>query len=77
MKRRDVTPDALRQAAMRSTRASAALENRAVPAGTVRSDRVEQFLADRKKRSEQASSPETNAVTAAESGDQIGDQKPS
>ncbi|GAB3613712.1 hypothetical protein [Humibacter ginsengisoli] len=47
MKRKEITVEALRRAAMRSTRASAALENRSVPAGTVRSERVERFLAAR------------------------------
>lgn len=51
MKRKDVTHEALRRAAMRSTRESAALENRSVPEGTVRSERVERFLAARAQRS--------------------------
>lgn len=50
MKRKNVTIEALRRSAMRSTRASAALENRAVPAGTSRSERVERFLAARKQK---------------------------
>lgn len=47
IKRKDVTPEALRGAAMRSTRASAALEGRSVPDDYVRSDRVKRFLAER------------------------------
>ncbi len=50
MKRKNVTMEALRRSAMRSVRASAALENRAVPAGTPRSARVERFLAERKQK---------------------------
>lgn len=48
MKRKDVTREALHRAALRSTRASAALENRSVPVGVTRSERVERFLAARK-----------------------------
>lgn len=47
MKRKNVTIEAIRSSAMRSTRASAALENRAVPTGKPRSERVEVFLAGR------------------------------
>ena len=47
MKRKDVTLEALHRAALRSTRASAALENRSVPVGVTRSERVERFLAAR------------------------------
>ena len=50
MKRKDVTREALHRAAQRSTRASAALENRSVPVGVSRSERVERFLAARKQR---------------------------
>ncbi|MCJ1700927.1 hypothetical protein MT356_14490 [Rathayibacter festucae] len=50
MKRKDLTAEALRRAAERSTRASAALENRSVPTDAVRSDRVTRFLAARKPR---------------------------
>lgn len=50
MKWKDISAEALRRAATRSTRDSAALENRAVPTGTPRSERVEQFLAERKKK---------------------------
>lgn len=49
MKRKNVTHEALRRAAMRSTRASAALENRSVPVDAARSERVERFLAVRKQ----------------------------
>lgn len=45
--RKNVSPDALRRAVERSTRASAALERRAVPAGHVRSDKAAGFLAAR------------------------------
>lgn len=47
MKRKNVTSEALRRAAIRSTRASAALENRAVPSGLPRSEAVDRFLASR------------------------------
>ncbi len=50
MKRKDVTREALHRAALRATRASAALENRSVPVGVTRSERVERFLAARKQR---------------------------
>lgn len=48
---RTVNKDALRRAVARSTKASAQLERRTVPAGFVRSERVERFLAERRKRS--------------------------
>ncbi|WP_167133034.1 hypothetical protein [Paramicrobacterium chengjingii] len=48
MKRKNVTSEALRRAAIRSTRASAALENRSVPDGVTRSETVDRFLASRK-----------------------------
>jgi hypothetical protein len=51
MKRRNVTAEAIRRSAMRSTRSSAALENRSVPVDSKRSDRVERFLVSREKRS--------------------------
>lgn len=50
MKRKNVTMDVLCRIAMRSTRASAALENRAIPEDMVRSDRVELFLARRRQK---------------------------
>lgn len=50
MKRKNVTREALHRAALRSTRASAALENRSVPVGVTRSERVERFLVARKQR---------------------------
>lgn len=50
MKRKNVTRETLRPAAMRSTRASAALETRSVPVGAVSSERVERFLAVRAQR---------------------------
>lgn len=48
---RTVNKDALQRAVARSTKASAQLERRTVPAGFVRSERVERFLAERRKRS--------------------------
>lgn len=50
MKRKDVTMDVLRRSVMRSTRASAALENRVVPVNKPRSERVERFLANRPQK---------------------------
>lgn len=47
---RTVNKDALQRAVARSTKASAQLERRTVPAGFVRSERVERFLAERRKR---------------------------
>lgn len=47
---RTVNKDTLRRAVARSTKASAQLERRTVPAGFVRSERVERFLAERRKR---------------------------
>lgn len=52
MKRRNVTAEAIRRSAMRSTRASAALENRSVPVDSKHSDRVERFLVSREKRAQ-------------------------
>lgn len=50
-RRRDVAKDAVKRAAVRSTKASAKLEERVVPAGFVRSSSVERFLAGRQQRS--------------------------
>lgn len=50
MERRVVKIDAVRRSVMRSTKASAQLEGRAVPAGFVRSERVERFLEERRQR---------------------------
>lgn len=50
MKRKEITLEAIRPAVIRSTRASAALENRAVPADALPSKRVDQFLASRRQR---------------------------
>jgi hypothetical protein len=50
-KGRLVTRDAIKRFALRSTRASAQLERRAVPAGFVRSPQVERFLAERRPQS--------------------------
>lgn len=47
-KERVVTKEAVKRFASRSTRASAQLERRAVPAGYVRSAKVERFLAERR-----------------------------
>jgi hypothetical protein len=46
-----VSRDAIKRFAKRSTKASAALERRAVPAGYVRSARVEKLLARRSSKS--------------------------
>ena len=51
MKRRVVNKEAVKRFAVQSTKASAQLERRDVPAGYVRSDRVERFLAERQHRS--------------------------
>jgi hypothetical protein len=45
-----VNKEAVKRSAIRSTKASAKLEGRTVPAGYVRSERVERFLAERRKR---------------------------
>lgn len=50
MKRRVVSKAAVKRAAVRSTKASAKLERRVVPATFVREARVERFLADRRQR---------------------------
>jgi hypothetical protein len=49
MKRKNVTREALRRAALRAAKASAELERRGVPAGYVRSEKVERFLAARRQ----------------------------
>jgi hypothetical protein len=46
---RIVDKEAVKRAVVRSTTASAELERRLVPAGFVRSPRVEQFLAERRR----------------------------
>ncbi len=51
MERRVVNKEAVKRSVVRSTKASAQLERRTVPAGYVRSERVERFLADRHKPS--------------------------
>jgi hypothetical protein len=51
VKRRVVTKDAVKRFALRSTKASAQLERRAVPVGYVRSAQVERILAERQPRS--------------------------
>jgi hypothetical protein len=48
--RHAVTKDVVKQIALRSTKASAKLEDRAVPAGYVRSAAVKRFLAERQQR---------------------------
>jgi hypothetical protein len=50
MERRVVTKDTIRRLAVRSTEASARLERRVVPAGFVRSPKVEKFLAARRSQ---------------------------
>lgn len=50
MERRVVNKEAVKQSAIRSTKASAQLERRTVPAGFVRSERVERFLAERRQQ---------------------------
>jgi hypothetical protein len=50
MKRRVVDKEAVKRAVVRSAKASAELERRTVPAGFIRSERVERFLADRRQR---------------------------
>lgn len=45
-----VTKESVKQFAIRSTKESAKLERRALPPGYVRSERVEQFLAERRQR---------------------------
>jgi TnpA family transposase len=49
-RRHIVTKDTVKRAAARSTKASAQLENRVIPAGFVRSSTVQRFLAARKPR---------------------------
>ena len=48
MKKRVVDVTVIRRAAERSTRESASLERRVVPAGYVRSESVERYLAERR-----------------------------
>lgn len=50
MERRVVSRDAVKRFAVRSTKTSAQLERRTVPAGYVRSERIERFLAERRQR---------------------------
>lgn len=50
VERRTVTKETVKQFAIRSTKESAELERRTVPAGHVRSERVERFLAERRQR---------------------------
>jgi hypothetical protein len=50
MEPRVMAKQAIRRFAVRSTKASALLERRAVPAGFVRSPKVEKFLAERKSK---------------------------
>lgn len=50
VERRVVSKEAVKRSAVRSTKASARLERRTVPAGYVRSARVEQFLAERRRQ---------------------------
>lgn len=50
MELRVVNEEAVKRSAVRSTKASAQIERRTVPAGFVRSQRVEKFLAERRQR---------------------------
>lgn len=50
MERRVVSQEAVKRSVVRSTKASAQLERRTVPAGYVRSARIEQYLAERRQR---------------------------
>ena len=50
VERRVVTKEVMKRFAVRSTKTSAQLERRAVPAGYMRSERVERFLAERLQR---------------------------
>ena len=50
MERRNVSKEALKRAVARSTKASAQIARRSLPAGYVRSARVERFLAERRQR---------------------------
>ena len=74
MKKKDITPEAIRRWAERSTRASMALEGRVVPEDYVRSEGVERLLAERRRR---LAASQTGHDESPKTGDQIGDQKPS
>lgn len=50
METRGVSKETIRQFAVRSTKESAKLEGRTVPAEHVRSERVQRFLAERRQR---------------------------
>jgi hypothetical protein len=50
MKKRTIDRVAIKRAASRSTRDSASLERRVVPAGYVRSEKTERYLAERRQR---------------------------
>jgi hypothetical protein len=50
MERRAVTRDVIEREAKRSTKASAAIEGRTVPAGFQRSAKVQRFLDERQPR---------------------------
>lgn len=50
MERRAVTREVIMREATRSTKASAAIEGRTVPAGFVRSAKVQKFLDERQPR---------------------------
>jgi len=49
MKRKDITREAIRRSSVRAAAASVAIENRTVPVGYVRTERVERLLAARKQ----------------------------
>ncbi|WP_454293729.1 hypothetical protein [Salana multivorans] len=49
MKRKDITQEAIRRSSVRAAVASVAIENRSVPVGYVRTERVERLLVVRKQ----------------------------
>jgi hypothetical protein len=51
VERRIVNKESVKRFAVQSTKASAQLERRSVPAGYIRSTKVERFLAERQPRS--------------------------
>jgi len=51
VERRVVNKETVKRFAVQSTKASAQIERRSVPAGYVRSPKVERFLAERQHRS--------------------------
>lgn len=49
MKRKDITRETIRRSSVHAAAASAAIENRSVTVGYVRTERVERLLAARKR----------------------------